>query len=411
MLGVLVVADAVGHIGYLRAFSGMVAGRWDHAGWAPPVFDRDAHALIWGPGESRLESLATERTALSDATAQHAQHDAVHQITRTMTATSQSLLPQLQETYHFSNARGETRTMRDLFAPGEPPGGAGDCAGPKLLAEAYRHGLRPLAMAELWWGASPETGDRRPGTFYAACRGKCGPILSHMLGGLTVDAAPLHGSAAIAATEPAALFDDAWITVVSKPCGLLSVPGRSARLRDSVLTRLQARFPDATGAILVHRLDLDTSGVMLAAKDGVTYAALQRQFALRTVTKRYIAWLDGRVSGDSGTIALPLRVDVDDRPRQIHDPAFGKPAITDWQVLTRTGDRTRVALFPRTGRTHQLRVHCANPAGLDAPIVGDRLYGRSVPEPDARLLLHAERLEFVHPATGASVTIDCPAPF
>jgi len=188
-----------------------------------------------------------------------------------------------------------------------------------------------------------------------------------------------------------------------------SVPGRSGALRDSVQTRLRARYPAATGPLVVHRLDLDTSGLLLAAKDEVTYAALQAQFARREVDKRYIALLDGVISADRGVVDLPIRVDLDDRPRQIHDPIHGKAAITEWLVLERRTETTRVALIPKTGRTHQLRVHAAHPLGIGAPIAGDRLYGRVHDQP--RLMLHAERLAFVHPHTGERIELVRDAPF
>jgi tRNA pseudouridine32 synthase/23S rRNA pseudouridine746 synthase len=228
-----------------------------------------------------------------------------------------------------------------------------------------------------------------------------------MLDGLPVDDAPSWGDAPLGAEHPRVVFEDRWLVAVDKPCGMLSVPGRHARLRDSVATRLRARWPDATGPMIVHRLDLDTSGLLLAAKDPDTHAALQQRFARREVDKRYIGWLDGVVARDAGVIDLALRVDLDDRPRQIHDPIHGKPARTEFRVTDRTADRTRVALHPRTGRTHQLRVHAAHADGLGAAIVGDRLYGRA----GERLLLHAEALGFVHPHTGARVDLVVDAPF
>jgi tRNA pseudouridine32 synthase/23S rRNA pseudouridine746 synthase len=203
------------------------------------------------------------------------------------------------------------------------------------------------------------------------------------------------------------VFEDQWIVVVDKPCGLLSVPGRDPAVTDSVLARLRIRYPHATGPLLVHRLDLDTSGLLVAALDARTHAALQRQFTRREVRKRYVAWIAGHVRGERGTIDLPMRVDVNDRPRQIHDPVHGKSAVTGWHVLGRSGERTRVAFFPVTGRTHQLRVHAAHPRGLGAPIAGDRLYGHG----DGRLYLHAESLAFVHPHTGRQVVVERPAPF
>jgi tRNA pseudouridine32 synthase/23S rRNA pseudouridine746 synthase len=231
-------------------------------------------------------------------------------------------------------------------------------------------------------------------------------VLAHLLDGLEVDAAPVFGAGAVAPDEPRTVFEDRWVLVVDKPIGLLSVPGR-AGLADSVLTRLQARYPEAVGPLIVHRLDLDTSGLMVVAKDAETYHALQRQFHRREIDKRYVALLDGEVAGQGGALALAIRVDLDDRPRQIHDPIHGKPAVTEWSVLSRESGRTRVALIPRTGRTHQLRVHAAHPKGLAAPIVGDRLYG----QPAERLMLHAEALAFAHPHTGERVELVRPAPF
>jgi tRNA pseudouridine32 synthase/23S rRNA pseudouridine746 synthase len=207
----------------------------------------------------------------------------------------------------------------------------------------------------------------------------------------------------IAADEPRVVFEDRWLVVVAKPAGLLSVPGRSGLLTDSVQTRLATRY----GAVhIVHRLDLDVSGLMLVAKDEATHAILQKAFARREIDKRYVAILEAAPApelGDAGTIELALRVDLDDRPRQLVDPLHGKAAVTDWQRL---GD-ARVGLFPRTGRTHQLRVHCAHPRGLASPIIGDRLYGT----PGARLLLHAEHLAFAHPHSGERIALDLPAPF
>ncbi len=410
MFGVLVVQTAAGAVGYLRAFSGMLCGAWFREGWAPPTFDASAHDRIWGPGDIEMRARSTERAALA-ASSGAASAAALARLDTARAERSRTLLVGIQNTYQFTNALGNLRSLRDIFAPAEPPGGAGDCAAPKLLAYAYRMNLRPVALAEFWWGAPPKSGDRRAGSFYPACHGKCGPILSHMLGGLRADPPPVFGAARIDAAEPRVVYEDEWLLIVDKPCGLLSVPGRSAQLQDCVLTRLRTRYPAATGPLLVHRLDLDTSGLLLAAKDSATYAALQRLFAQREIAKRYVAWVEGGVRGDSGTIDLPLRLDIDDRPRHIHDPQFGKRAITSWQVLQRLHSRTKVLLMPHTGRTHQLRVHAAHPDGLDAPILGDRLYGRAAPSDDERLLLHAESLTFLHPATGQTVHIERPSPF
>lgn len=320
---------------------------------------------------------------------------------------SRQLWQQMAYAYVIPNARGEERPLGALFAPEPPPGGAGDCAAPKLFAHAYRHRLRPLALAEFWWGAPLLIGERHAGAYYPACHSKCGQVLPYMLEGLPVDPAPVLGAAPIHEDEPRLLYEDPWVLVVDKPCGLLSVPGRHDPLRDSVLVRLRRRHPDATGPLVVHPLEPEMSGLLLAAKDEETHAALQRQFARREADKRYVAWLDGRVTGDQGVVELPLRADFEHRPRHTVDPRHGKRAITEWRVTQRTEARTRVSLLPRTGRTHQLRVHAAHPLGLGAPIVGDRLYGGD----DTRLMLHAEALTFVHPRTGERIDLECRAPF
>ena len=358
-------------------------------------------------GAERKRLLAAQRAERAPVVErQRVLEDERRELEARKTARSRDLLKAIHDTYQLGNARGETRSLRDLFAPAEPPGGAGDCAAPKLLAQAYREGLTPIAFAEVWCGAPPPTGDRHDGTLYPACRGKCGPVLTHALAGLATEALPIFGLAP--STEPLCIvFEDAWLVVVDKPVGLLSVPGRGEQLRDCVQSRLRERHP---ALLLAHRLDLDTSGLLIGAKDLATYGALQRQFEERRIDKRYLAWVHGDVGGDEGTIALALRVDVDDRPRQIVDPVHGKPAITAWRVLERAGKRTRIAFSPHTGRTHQLRVHASHPAGLDAPIVGDRLYAR-VAEDEPRMLLHAEAVAFTHPQTNERIALEVKAPF
>jgi tRNA pseudouridine32 synthase/23S rRNA pseudouridine746 synthase len=242
------------------------------------------------------------------------------------------------------------------------------------------------------------------GEFAPACRHKCGWLLPFMLQGLEVAAPRGLGAEAHRAAPLKVLYRDAQLLAVEKPEGLLSVPGKGEALVDSVQTRLREEFPTA---LLVHRLDLDTSGVVLVALDEDTYRSLQAQFAARTVEKRYVAWLAGGVARDEGRIELPLRVDLEDRPRQIHDPVHGRHAVTAFRVLERQATRTRVELRPLTGRTHQLRVHASHPLGLGAPIEGDRLYGAR----GGRLMLHAEQLTFLHPVTGVKTQVVSPAEF
>lgn len=297
--------------------------------------------------------------------------------------------------YTVSNAVGERRALLDIFAASTgriPPSGAGDCCAPKLLQYAYTHNLRPLCMAEFWWGESPRTELRRHLHYYPACRGKCKPILEFMLQGLDTDPDPLAGDDG---GRLVTVYEDDHIAVVMKPAGMLSVPGRGARR--SVLSEMRRMRPAAEGPMIVHRLDMDTSGLMVVAKTTAAYHHLQVQFRERTVAKTYVALLDGVPQvPPSGTISLPLRPDPLDRPRQVADGIGGKPAVTGYRVLSVSGGRTAVELHPLTGRTHQLRVHCAHPDGLNTPILGDPLYGRAAD----RLYLHAARIAFTHPVTG-----------
>jgi tRNA pseudouridine32 synthase / 23S rRNA pseudouridine746 synthase len=316
------------------------------------------------------------------------------------------LMRAIHDSYRLTNARGEASDLRALFRSTEPPSGAADCCAPKLLTAAFRAQLRPIALAEVWCGPTPAGGGRVAGAFYPACRGKCGPLLPFMLRGLEV-ASPRLFAPPASAPELVIVYEDEALVVLEKPAGLLSVPGRGEGMEDSVLTRLRCKGPRTERAMLVHRLDQDTSGLLIAALDARAYVVLQRQFVLREVLKQYVAWIEGAARGEAGTIDFALRVDLEDRPRQIHDPVHGKRAVTSWSVLERRGGRTRLSLSPLTGRTHQLRVHSAHPLGLGAPIVGDRLYGR----PAERLLLHAESLTFFHPRTRERLTFRSPAPF
>lgn len=318
---------------------------------------------------------------------------------------SAALQTKLFREFRLLNPLGEIKDLVEIFAstPQEtPPAGAGECAAPKLLQYAFEHHLTPLALAEFWWGASPKGEVRRHGHYYPACRGKCSPILGHMLRGLNVEPEPERAN--MSAT-PELLYEDLWLAAVFKPAGMLSVPGKSTA--PSVLGWARERYPEATGPIIVHRLDMDTSGVLLLAKTKEVHQNLQSQFKNRTVKKRYIALLNGEIVLPRGRIELPLRPDPHDRPRQTVDPLQGKPAITEYEVLEFRDGLTRIAFYPLTGRTHQLRVHAAYPSGLNAPIVGDRLYGTAA----RRLCLHAERIEFRHPGTGDWLQIEKPADF
>jgi tRNA pseudouridine32 synthase/23S rRNA pseudouridine746 synthase len=320
---------------------------------------------------------------------------------------SAALQDEIFEQYSFLNIAHERRSLGDIFKytpEGKPTAGAGECAAPKLFQYAFQHELAPIAMAEFWWGQSPKTEVRIHGHYYPACRGKCEPILGHMLRGMEIGESPLYNQPA-ALAELTALWEDDYIIIINKPHEFLSVPGK--KVDDSIQTRLRKLYPEATGPLLVHRLDMSTSGILIAAKSLDVYKDLQRQFANREIKKRYVAILDGIVAEDEGSIDLPLRVDLEDRPRQLVCYEHGKPAQTRWEVIERKDGQTRVHFYPITGRTHQLRVHAAHSLGLACPIVGDELYGQR----STRLYLHAERIEFRHPISGEWLTFELNSDF
>ncbi|MCG2611487.1 pseudouridine synthase [Flavobacterium sp. SM15] len=315
---------------------------------------------------------------------------------------SNALQQQLFEQYSFLNACGETKSLFEIFkntVQGKPPAAAGECAAPKLLHYAYQHQLEPICMAEFWWGQSPKSEIRKHGHFYPACRGKCEPILGHMLEGLEVDENPMLVNPADG-VDIETVYEDDYIVIVNKPAEFLSVPG--INIQDSVYERMRLKYPNATGPLIVHRLDMSTSGLMLIAKNKDVHKALQSQFIKRTVKKRYVALLNGLVSANEGEINLPLRVDLEDRPRQLVCYEHGKPAKTQWKIVSQNENKTKIHFWPITGRTHQLRVHASHSLGLNCPIVGDDLYGTKAD----RLHLHAEWLEFKHPITREIVTFE-----
>lgn len=301
---------------------------------------------------------------------------------------------QLFEQYTFLNIEGKQKSLQDIFkstAFGKPPAGAGECATPKLLQYAFANGYKPLAMAEFWWGSSPKSEIRQHKQFYPACTGKCKPILAHMLEGIAVDENPF--------LQPAKnnisldiIYEDESLVVVNKPAGLRSVPG--VDIDDSVYSRLKDSMIIAE-PLIIHRLDMGTSGLLLVAKTPQAHKHIQRQFLNRAVSKRYTALLSKAICDKEGEISLPLIPDLYNRPVQLVCFETGKKSVTLWKVIEVNDGITRIHFWPLTGRTHQLRVHAAHQLGLNAPIVGDDLYGTS----DKRLHLHAAYIAFTHPVT------------
>ena len=388
--------------GYLAAFSAKLDGSYDHEGFVPPVYAMKQEPI----GTSKDESRRLQKLLFAN--------------------------------YSFLNGKGETKNLLEIFAnekpivpPEEwfdkskitnhqlpitnhqspmPPSGAGECCAPKLLQYALTHGMKPLALAEFWVGAPSKTEIRQEGAFYAPCSGRCVPILKHMtqgLEGLKIEGVKELKNEGI--QKPEILFEDDYLMVVNKPADLLSVPGKTDE--PSAQTLLHAKP--------VHRLDQDTSGLLVLAKTPEVYKTLQAYFQRRDILKRYEAVLQpndemSRLRLNDGMIDLPLLPNPYDRPRQMVDKEHGKPAITRYVIREKRDDGTLlVDFYPLTGRTHQLRVHAAHPEGLNAPIVGDRLYngyGLQVTGYGNRLMLHAAEITFIHPVTLREMHFCEPAP-
>lgn len=483
MFGVLVVRNGQGKLGFLAAFSGQLAGTYQHDYFVPPVYDlsepdgffRDEERYISSLNdkietiassaeylsscslvkrlEERMERLAEEwrlrlaqakeerdarrSTALTEAEEQQLVKESqflkaeckreksklqaelqqaqagltryeeeMEALKRERKQRSSALQGRLFDQFVLLNAKGENRSLCGIFSRvGHPipPSGAGECAAPKLLQYAFLNHYEPLCMAEFWWGASPKAIVRHHGHYYPACKSKCEPILQFMMQGLDVEPSPIQPLSQELTLE--VVWEDADIAVVNKPAGVLSVPGKSDA--QSVYSFARKRYPEATGPLVVHRLDMSTSGLLIIAKRKEIHQALQKQFNDHTVRKRYVALLQGNLAMDSGTICLPICPDVEHRPCQMVSEKYGKYALTEYEVIGRKEGKTRVYFYPKTGRTHQLRLHAAHARGLWMPIVGDELYGRKAD----RLYLQAQRIEFTHPVTGERITVEVACEF
>ncbi len=319
---------------------------------------------------------------------------------------SAALQLEIFQNYTFLNQAGNKKSLLEIFKNTIylfPPAAAGECAAPKLLQCAFLNQLKPICMAEFWWGASPNSEVRLHKQFYPACKSKCEPILKHMLKGIEMDANPMLAQADV--TDLEIIFEDNYLVFINKPAEFLSVPGK--QLTDSVYERVKASYPNTTGPLLVHRLDMSTSGILMIAKSKEIHKLMQAQFLSKKIQKSYVALLDGFIEKNEGEIDLPLRGDFDDRPKQLVCHEFGKAAKTKFRVLSREGNTTRILFFPITGRTHQLRVHAAHHLGLGCPILGDDLYGTKT----TRLYLHAQELIFIHPISKQQQRVYCKAPF
>ena len=476
MLGVLVVSDKDGHIGYLAGFSGNVGGCSHIDGFVPPIYDlldpsghfktREAeitalnHAiekLMDSPQLKRLtenlsfyekgreEEIGLMKARMAQSKKQREEtrkgsddpdllasliresqfekaelkrlktcweakidqtrkdieevQDKIQDFKSRRASMSDELQKWIFSQYIVHNKNGEEKSIEKIFADLglTPPGGTGECAAPKLLEHAYRKGLTPLAMGEFWYGESPSTAVRTHGHFYPSCTSKCGPLLGYMMQGLELE------SASQPSAEPVMVYEDSLLIAVDKPSGMPSVPGLDGRI-----SAYESLSRTHTELHVIHRLDMDTSGIMLFAKTAEAAVYLQKQFEEHLIQKTYFAKLSASKAGkslhagDKGEISLPLSPDYDERPRQKVDHAQGKAALTTYEVMSVAEDGTAGILFhPHTGRTHQLRVHAAHTLGLGHPIVGDMLYGGS---PASRLHLHACSITFRHPDSPSELT-------
>ncbi|UPR37309.1 RluA family pseudouridine synthase [Vibrio cyclitrophicus] len=319
-------------------------------------------------------------------------------------AVSEQLEAQRLSHYRFINQAKQSKSLLELLDGKDALEGSGDCCLPKLLNFAFEHGFKPLALSEFWWGLPPTDIIRQHGNLYPVCQSKSFEILEHQLSGIGLEDNPLIVNPAVGKSFDI-VYEDDEIVIVNKPEEFLSVPGKF--IEDSVYTRIKARYPDATGPLIIHRLDMSTSGLLILALTAESNKHIQKQFIDRTVEKRYTALLDGEIHGKSGDISLPLRGDITDRPRQLVCHQHGRNAETHWQAVSTHNGKTKVHLYPKTGRTHQLRVHCASPLGLGVPIRGDDLYGYK----RERLHLHAGYLKLIHPTTGEWMEFEVPSEF
>ena len=439
---------------FLAAYSGLLEGRNDWDYFVPPVYDaqqpdgyfktreREISEVLRGYGGAGVREYENTPEADGNLAPPYPRTP----VPPTSKQMSQDLQLWLFHQYQFLNARGEKKDLVEVWQDYHcsprirkkfplPPGGTGDCCAPKLLQYAYQNGLQPLCMAEFWWGPSPKSEIRHHGQFYPACRGKCKPVLTWMLQGL--DVAPSPDAEGFPHLGVEIVYEDEALAVLNKPSGMLSVPGRTEDY--SIATWAQERWP---GSQPVHRLDMWTSGIILIAKTSEAYQSLQKQFTEHTVKKKYLAIVEGVPQEEHGIIDLPLLCDPMNRPRQVVDFERGKRAITEYRILDQDsgvrgyggagvrdmscetpaseysrspaptlprthGNLTLLALWPHTGRTHQLRMHCAHPDGLGCPIMGDELYGTKAD----RLYLQAQAISFIHPITGKKMHFELPAAF
>lgn len=400
---------------YLAAYSGVINGLTDdNQFFVPPIYDLQNPDDFYLQKDEAINIINRELSSMMTE-AGHLLRPKIEQLKKERQQLSIALQNEIFSHFNLLNPAGKLRNIIDIFADakrGLPPGGTGECAAPRLLQYAYQNQLKPKYLAEFWYGKSPRNQLRIHGQFYPSCIEKCSPLLKYMLPELSAPEMPESQDLSYSI-----IYEDQYLILLNKPSGLLSVRSKDPT-QPNVETLLHKQYPACKGPMLVHRLDQATSGIMIAAKDALTHKALQQQFEQKTIQKHYLAILRGHLSSSCGIIHLPLSVNPDDRPRQVVSIQFGKVATTYYEriddpssydellsAIQTTGikDLSIVRLSPLTGRTHQLRVHCASTSGLDTPIVGDQLYDildlKDSNNKAPRLYLHAQEINFTHPIT------------
>ncbi|PWJ43727.1 RluA family pseudouridine synthase [Sediminitomix flava] len=401
MFGVLVIKDQNGEYGYLRAFSGKLAGKVRLDGFVPPIFDFETADPSFMEEQLKVNHLNETLQKLEAETPTEQKSSALYlakvtELKKARKEKSSSLQKRFFQEYQFLNTKLEKKGLFEIFSLNhneKPPSASGECAAPKLLQYAFQHHLKPIAIAEFWWGIPPKSGEKEHGKFYPACKEKCVPILGHMLEGLEV-AWSAEEKEQIVFEE---LYEDEHLMIINKPSDLPSMP--KAKYRSSVFSFLRKKYPSAH---LPHQLGDETSGLMVVAKNEEVCKQLTLLFKKKQIKKRFVALLDGTLGTDSGYINLPIRpVSKGSEEHQIcYD--YGKGTRTKWEVLERIEAQTKVAFYPTTRRPHQLRLHAAHQNGLNSPIVGDELYGKKAEQ----FCLQVDQISFIHPITSKMIEVN-----
>lgn len=385
MIGVLTAIDGQGDEVLLKAFSGTIGTQRSIEGWAPHPMDEHVYRSYLAEHDPLIKAVGSQIES-ADSPAERLR------LERLRSDHSRAALAHYNRLFTLTGIDGIPYSLSHIFANRPIPTGSGECCAPKLLSWAFSNNLRPTSMAEFYFGSSAN--GREHARFYPPCTERCAPILTALLG-LSIR------------------YRDHNLIVVDKKSGLLSVPGSGPLMQDSVETRIRVLYPDAPLQCAAHRLDMDTSGLIIVALHRKALSWMHQEFRTHRVIRHYEALLEGIVPHKEGVITLPFRADITNRPYQVYDEAEGKWGTTHFKRLgvEKRPDGsfvTRMHFTPTTGRTHQIRLHAAHPKGLGHPILGDRLYGSGMTD---RLYLHAKKIRFTGVEGTEPITVHSTPPF